>query len=74
MYLLRRRKMSQEIGKDARERFDLSGADQLISGNPGCLLRWEAMLGSGAVLHPVRVLAHACGLEQLPDERKTNIS
>jgi len=74
MYLLRRRKMSQEIGKESRERFDLSGADQLVSGNPGCLLRWEAMLDIGAVLHPVRVLAHACGLEQLPGKRKTNIA
>ena len=65
MYLLRRRKMSRMIGDQARTRFERSGADTIISGNPGCLLRWEGLLGPKNAIHPVRLLAHACHMEPL---------
>ena len=62
MYLLRRRKLSRKIGKMAHERFEKSDADAIVSGNPGCLLRWEGLLGSSRAKHPVQILAQSSGL------------
>ena len=62
LYLLRRRKLSRHIGNTALGRFENSGADGIVSGNPGCLLRWEGLLGSERAQHPVRILARASGI------------
>ncbi len=62
MYMLRRRKLSRQIGDLAHDRFQKSGADAIVSGNPGCLLRWESLLGSSRAQHPVRILAQAAGI------------
>ncbi|MDE0960920.1 MAG: (Fe-S)-binding protein [Planctomycetota bacterium] len=65
MYMVRRQELSRSIGEVARDRFVSSQADQIISGNPGCMLRWESLLGTQKVISPVRLLAHAGGLESL---------
>ena len=65
MYMLRRHQLSRSIGEVARDRFVSAKADQIISGNPGCVLRWESLLGVQKVISPVRLLAHAGGLESI---------
>jgi hypothetical protein len=65
MYMLRRHQLSRSIGEVARDRFVSAKADQIISGNPGCVLRWESLLGVKKVISPVRLLAHAGGLESI---------
>ena len=65
LYLLRRRQLSHQIGNVALERFENSRADGIVSGNPGCLLRWEGLLGSKKAQHPVRILARASGMLRL---------
>ncbi|MCI0652212.1 MAG: (Fe-S)-binding protein, partial [Planctomycetes bacterium] len=54
-YFLRRARLSRAIGREALARFEASGAEGVISGNPGCLLRWEGLLApsGGKALHPV---------------------
>ncbi|MGE4618705.1 MAG: (Fe-S)-binding protein [Planctomycetota bacterium] len=63
MYMMRRRELSRKIGDVAADRFKKTAADGLISGNPGCLLRWEGLLGSQRVQHPIRILAEAALIE-----------
>ena len=59
-YFVRRPKLSQSIGARAADRFGESGSDGVISGNPGCLIRWESLLaGRAEVRHPVTLLADA---------------
>lgn len=66
-YMLRRRKLSQQIGREALRRFEATGADGVISANPGCLLRWEGLLGSERVLSPIAALAMAAGIEPVEE-------
>ena len=63
LYLLRRRALSHKIGQEALARFEATGAGGVITSNPGCLLRWEALLGAERVLSPIAVLARAGGIE-----------
>lgn len=60
-YSVRRPRLSRQIGLVSRERFDASGASGLLAGNPGCLLRWDALLAPRKipVLHPVAALDRA---------------
>ncbi|MGE3166265.1 MAG: (Fe-S)-binding protein [Planctomycetota bacterium] len=60
-FSVRRPQLSRQIGHAARARFDASGATGVLTGNPGCLLRWEALLASRGVptLHPVMALDRA---------------
>ena len=54
-YLLRRRAPSRMIGERARRRWEEAGRPPIATGNPGCLLRWESLVGDrGDVRHPVR--------------------
>ncbi|MEE8142259.1 MAG: (Fe-S)-binding protein [Planctomycetota bacterium] len=63
LYLLRRPALSRAIGETALERFQRSGASGVISGNPGCLLRWEFLLRGrrppAEAAHPVMLLKRA---------------
>lgn len=70
MYVMRRPEKSHELVERALERWERSGSPRIIAtGNPGCLLRWESLIGAGAnveVVHPVTLLARAfCGPEPL---------
>ncbi|MEM7164831.1 MAG: (Fe-S)-binding protein [Planctomycetota bacterium] len=59
-YMVRNARQSRAIGDAARARFIASGGTGLVTGNPGCLLRWESLLpDSTPVLHPLAVLDRA---------------
>lgn len=59
-YVARRPDLSRAIGAVAAERLEHSGATGLVTGNPGCLLRWENIAPAGVeVLHPVQLLDRA---------------
>ncbi len=65
-YLLSRPRLSRRIGAAALERFRASGARGVISANPGCLLRWESLLGrlpGTEAVHPTTVLERAYRIE-----------
>lgn len=56
-YMVRNAQQSGRIGTAAKARFDLAPASGLLTGNPGCLLRWEALLPADVrVQHPIMAL------------------
>lgn len=62
--------LTGELGRRKAEALDNSGADWVVTGNPGCLLQIESALrarGSRArVAHPISLLREALGAER-PD-------
>ena len=65
LYVMRRPGLSRSIGAESLRRFQESGAFGIITGNPGCQMRWETLIDDppgDRVLHPVVAVDRAYGL------------
>ncbi|MEM7261206.1 MAG: (Fe-S)-binding protein, partial [Planctomycetota bacterium] len=65
LYLARRPRTSRKVGDEAFARWEAATAHQpasgIVSGNAGCLMRWETLLreDSAEAVHPVVLLDRA---------------